>query len=272
MMNERLSLALGFLLLVGIPTAQASSLISEDFEGQALGAFPSGWLDVGQVDPLSTAPNPSAFVVSTTNAFGSATRALSIPGAFAASQGIYQPIPVSPFVSISVDVRVDRFSSPSSQNPVDWPIDVTLTKLDGTTDLAYVNSMGVYAASASQTWNAYIITDNLSYIPDFGVPVGIATWYRVELGLDTVNGIMTTLITDIALDSVVVDRTDVVPGWTASDGYFDAVAFFDGELTSDASSNLTLLDNINVKVVPEPSSVSLLIAALGFAWWTRRRS
>jgi hypothetical protein len=270
MRNVRSAFVLGLLLLI-VPVAQAASFIVEDFESQTVGAFPSGWLDVGQIDPASTAPNPSAVVVSTTDAFGNPTQALSIPDAFAASQGIYQTIPTSPFVNISADVRVDRFSAPSTRNTADWPIDITLSKLDGTTDLAHVNSMGVYAASLSETWNGYIVTDNVFYDPDFGVPVGLGTWYRVELGLDTANGIMTTLITDIALGSVVVDRTDVVPGWTAADGVFDAVSFFDGELTSDENTNLALIDNIQVRAVPEPSGMWLLTAGLALALWNRRK-
>ena len=238
--------------LVGVPSASAGAII-DDFEGQILGAFPSGWLDVGAVDPGSTSPDPSAIVVSTTDAFGSPTQALSISEAFAASSGIYQVIPNNSFVEISVDVRVDRFSSPSVTNTADWPIDITLSQRRGTTDFAGVPSMGVYAASASGTWNSFIVTDNLSYIPDFGVPVDLGTWYRVELGLNTMDGIMSTVITDIALSSIVLDRVDSVPGWTAADGVFDAVSFFDGELLSDAVSNLVVIDNIRVSTVPEPS-------------------
>ena len=240
-------------LLAGLPSASASTIIFDDFEGQTLGAFPSGWLDVGGVDPNSTAPNPSAIVVSTTDAFGFSTQALSIIDAFAASQGIYQTIPNSSFVEISVDVRVDRFSSPSTTNTADWPIDITLSQLRGTTDLAGVPSMGVYAASATGTWNSFIATDNVVHIPDFGVSVGLGTWYRVELGLNTMDGIMSTKITDIFLSTVVLDRVDIVPGWTAADGVFDAVGFFDGELSSTAVSNLVVIDNIRVSTVPEPS-------------------
>ena len=259
-------------LVAGLPSALAGVMIVDDFQGQTLGAFPSGWLDVGAVNPGSTAPNPSAVVVSTTDAFGSSTQALSILDAFAASQGIYQTIPNSPFVEISVDVRVDRFSTPSAVNVSDWPIDITLSQLRGTMDLSGVPSMGVYAASASGTWNSYIATDNLSYIPDFGVPVGLGTWYRVELGLNTMDGIMSTLVTDIALSTVVLDRVDMVPGWKAADGVFDAVGFFDGELSSNEVSNLVVIDNIRVPTAPEPSVLWLFAVGALLVRRTSRRS
>lgn len=268
MKSRLVSFGACLVLLAGVGSASAT-VISEDFEGQTVGLFPVGWLDVGDVNPGSLAPNPSAFVVDTTDAFGNPTRALSIPGAFAASQGIYQTLPVSSLVTITVDVRIDQFSAPSTVNVQDWPINITLSLLDGTTDLALVNSMGVYAASASQTWNTFVITPNVSFAPDFGVTVLPNTWYRVALELDTANGIIATSIMDIALGTTVLDNVSFIPGWTPADGIFDAVSFFDGEISSSSLPNLTVIDNIRVTAtVPEPSVLWLL--GVGLAMLAQR--
>lgn len=252
--NVKRSLHWTLALLLFLSITQVSAFgatISDDFESDAVGSFPSGWLDVGEVDPGSTAPDPSATVVLTTDAFGNPTNALSIPDAFAASQGIYQTIPVSRFVNISVDIRVDRFSdNQDAWPPSDWPIDITLSQLQGQKDLAHVPSMGVYTSSATQSWHGFIFgTDGTRFLPDFGLDVNLSTWYHVKLALDTVKGTMNTKITDIAAGTLLLDRDDTTPGWTEQDGLFDAIAFFDGEISAENFTNLVVIDNISCNYI-----------------------
>ena len=83
---------------------------------------------------------------------------------------------------------------------------------------------------------------------------------------------MSTLVTDIALSTVVLDRVDMVPGWTAADGVFDAVGFFDGELSSNEVSNLVVIDNIRVTTAPEPSVLWLFAVGALLVRRTSRRS
>ena len=54
----------------------------ETFQRDSIGtftysSFPAGWSDTAQVSPDSTAPQPSAVVIETTDAFGHATKALA---------------------------------------------------------------------------------------------------------------------------------------------------------------------------------------------------
>ena len=54
----------------------------ETFQHDSIGtftdsSFPTGWLDTAQVRPESTAPQPSAVVIETTDAFGHPTKALA---------------------------------------------------------------------------------------------------------------------------------------------------------------------------------------------------
>src|SRR3954468_2289559 len=75
----------------------------ETFEGDAVGSFPAGWSDVALVDPDSTAPKPSALVVSTIDAFGNPTNALAPVAAIGSNQGIYRAISPSTFYSTRAD-------------------------------------------------------------------------------------------------------------------------------------------------------------------------
>src|SRR5690349_18833083 len=84
----------------------------ETFQQDSIGtftysSFPTGWFDVAQISPESTAPQPSAVVIETTDAFGHPTKALATLPAVAESQGIYRPIDPGDFYKTQVDVRID---------------------------------------------------------------------------------------------------------------------------------------------------------------------
>ena len=231
---------------------QTFIFILDDFETEALGEFPSNWLDAGRIDPDSTAPNPSAVVVTTTDAFGNPTQAVSILDAFAHSQGIYAVIGINPFVKISVDVRMDQYSDNADSLVSDWGIDATLVQLSGTDPLPFGPSMGVETSSLTRTWTSWVKPSGgaPTFAIDFGTPGTIGAWQNVTLDLDTVNGTMRTRITDIATGSLLLDRSDVLADWTLADGLFNVVGFFDGELTLAATqNNRTVLDNVFVSTV-----------------------
>ena len=84
-------------------------------------SFPTGWFDTAQVSPDSTAPQPSAVVIKTTDAFGHPTNALATLPAIADSQGIYRPIESSNFYRTQADVRVDQFSDVDPSGAVEDP-------------------------------------------------------------------------------------------------------------------------------------------------------
>jgi hypothetical protein len=264
---------------------------AEDFESQTVGQFPTGWLDIGLVDPTPPDPPiPSAFVVETTDAFGQPTRALAVADAFAFTSGIYRSVPLSSLYESSADVRVDRFSNNSSGPPQDWAMAIGINRLLGTTDPAFIPSVQLYTSSLTESWRIFITTDNAAADVDLGVPVALGTWYGVEVSLDVFAGTLHSRITDIALGSVLVDRVDSIDAldlldgidqgglWDPLvDGIFDIEGFMDGEVTVDATiANLAVVDNIDLSStpIPEPLSGLLLVQGLllaaGFAAFRRR--
>ena len=63
-------------------TSTSYSGSPETFQSDSVGtftyaSFPSGWSDAAQVSPESTALQPSAVVIRTTDSFGSPTKALA---------------------------------------------------------------------------------------------------------------------------------------------------------------------------------------------------
>jgi len=258
---------LGALVLGGVQPAQAT-VIEDDFEIYTTGTFPASWQDVGDVDPSSTAPTPSAMVVETTDAFGAPTKALQINDAIAPSQGIYQSISPTSKVTISTDVRIDQFSNNSSNPILDGPIGIGLAQAQGTTDLVFAPGFAIFASSLTKTWHSYAYgSDGTFSTVDLLAPALLDTWYRVDLSLDTLNGSMTSMITDIALNTTLLNQTITVPGWTPQT--FDTVLFGDSELTPETTrGNITTIDNITVSTIPVPTTLALFslgFAGLGFA-------
>jgi hypothetical protein len=265
------------------PSARSESII-ENFEGQTVGAFPGGWLDVGLVDP--TPPNPpipSAVVVNTTDAFGNPTRALATVAAIAPSQGIYQPITPQSIYRVSADVRIDRFSNNSLGDVLDGvQVGFALAGPSPGVDFAFIPSVGIYSASLSQAWRLYVVTENVVQ-PEFdlgpGSAVTLGTWYGIDLEIFADTGTIHSRIRELATGTVLVDRFDTFAGWVPSqDGVFDVLEFLDIELSPGTTiSNLAVVDNIVAEVgVPEPATLTLFglgaLSVLGSRWWRRQRS
>jgi hypothetical protein len=94
---------------LGPSSTDAASFISDDFEADAVGAFPTaaGWLDCASHGDTP----PSGTVEIVQDAFGSNTKAFALADTVSMNHGLYWPIPVgSPFVGVSGDVRVDRYA------------------------------------------------------------------------------------------------------------------------------------------------------------------
>ena len=71
----------------------------------------------------------------------------------------------------------------------------------------------------------------------------------MQMELETVSGEIGIKIWDLSSDTLLLDETTVLGGWTPEDGQFNAIAIFDGELSPVVTiSNLAVVDNISVQV------------------------
>lgn len=265
---------LGLYLLAAAAFAGSarSASFSDDFESYAPGSFPSPtWIDVRNV-ALPHAPLPSAQVIATTDAFGNPTQALQTLDAISPSQGVLTPIASADEHALAGDLRVDRYGtlgSGASTNS-DWPVQLGLSQVLFGSDVCCFPTpqVGIYASTQTQGWRLYSI-DAAGKATDIdldGAAVA-GTWYRVDLDVDELSGTVRSRIVDIASGVAVVDRTDVIPGWTAPD--FDAIAFFDGELSGGDVAGQGSLDNVDYAAVPEPGTLALAslgLLAASFAW------
>jgi MYXO-CTERM domain-containing protein len=175
------------------------------------------------------------------------------------------------------DVRIDRYADLGTDavTTSDWAIEVGVNRRVGTTDLAFVPSVGVYASTLTQGWRLYVVTENLDVDLDLGAAATLGTWYTVEVDLDVVAGTVRSLVLDAASGNVLADVTTLLSAfgpWDATvDGVFDVEGFFDGELTGSQSGNLVLIDNIDQTVVPVTEPAPFALLALGLAALRRAR-
>jgi hypothetical protein len=280
MFKALLTLAAVF-ALVSATSAKAGLIgTSEDFESQTVGTFPTGWLDVGAVNPNPpNPPLPSATVVNTTNAFGNPTKALAIKDAVAQSQGIYRNVPLSSLYTSRADVRIDRYGGTTNFTTTvsDWPMAVGINKLVGTTDLAFAPAIEVYASTLTQGWRLFVSTPNLNGDIDLGVPALVGKWYTVEVDVDVLAATARSFIKDTLSGTVLVNQFTSLTGlgaWNpAVDGAFDIEGFLDGELSDVTVAGLAVVDNIDqtVRTVPEPASLAVFGVGLAAFGAVRRR-
>lgn len=252
-----------------------SSAVTDDFESQTVGLFPTGWFDVGQYPISTSAPNPSAVVIQTTNAFGAPTKAVSTVAAIAYSQGIYQPLPTSTIdFDLSADIRVDHFSTDSTYPASDWAQGVAVISTNDFpgTDFSFLYQVLVYASSLDQGWRLFVATPNTFTDIALNSSITVSNWYRVDLHVEGNTGFLFTSIKDIASGAPVASYGITMPGWVAGvDSRFQYAAFYDGELTA-TDPNLAVVDN--TFVIPEASSPILIaagIATVALVFRRRRR-
>jgi hypothetical protein len=255
------------------PSARAAAF-SDDFEADAVGAFPGdGWADVRLV-ALPSTPLPSALVVATTDASGAPTHALQTVDASAASRGAFRLIAPAPQHALSADVRVDRFGSsgPGATPVTDWPLLFGIASILPGSDLCCFPTpqVGLFVSTLTQGFRLYAIdgAGNASDL-DLGVGASVGAWLHLDLAIDAASGSVRSRITDPLLHTMLVDRTDLLPGWTPAD--FNALTFFGGELGAGDTPGIGSLDNVGYAAVPEPGSFALLALGLAGAAALRRQ-
>jgi hypothetical protein len=248
--------------------AANAGTISDNFESYALGSFPSPtWLDAGAVQADPRTPIPSATVVATTDAFGNPTQALAVANAVSNSRGIYAPVAVSTFYTLSANIRVDQFSDHPADDVSDWPMELTFVHNDGTTNFCCIPSAGIFASSLTGHWGLFVLGPSVVFADiDFGATANIGTWYGVSLTFDLSTGTFHSSIVDVATGTVLVNRFDVVAGLDSSNTGYNGIAFLAGEVSpGDTVPDLAVVDNVNIGATPEPSTLLLISSGLSLA-------
>lgn len=258
----------------------------ENFQNDPIGtftfsSFPAGWLDPSLVDPLSTAPHPSAVVIETTNAFGHATQALATFPAVAESQGIYRFIEPTTFYKAQADIRVDQYpdfdptgAEEDPNNPgflvcgcpvgginnLDWPMQVAIANITGDVEPTHSAAVAL-APTQTHTWHLGAFTTNIVADIDLGIPAEVGKWYTAEVDFDASTGALHGTVIDTKSGDILADRMifltedqyEVFGQYSQKDdGFFNAEMFTDTELTLVHGTNpdltkpgLGVVDNID---------------------------
>ncbi len=253
-----LAAALGGSALFTLTVDLRGETLNEDFEAYAPGTFPSPpWQDIGLLDPTPpNPPNPSATVEVTTDAVGEQTQVLEIfKDIGGPTQGIYQIVGESCYFRVAADVRIEQWADPpKGANPAaDWAACVSLVQISDQ-DIALSPDTSIYAASLTHGWRVFSF-GTAGTISDFSLntPITIGRWYRVQMELETASGDIGLKIWDLSSDTLLLDNSTVLPGWTAEDGHYDAVAVSEGELSEGLTqANRAVVDNVHVQVGPCP--------------------
>lgn len=272
-MGSRLLVLSAAALMLAASGARGSA-VSDNFESYGLGSFPSPtWSDVGTVANNGQIL-PSARVVSTTDAFGSATQAVAIRDQVGSSRGIFAATDIGRFYSLAADIRVDRYADKPAFTTSDWAMQLTFAH-NGGSSFDGTPQAGIYASSLTGGWRLFLIGE-LGTSADIALGVGAAvgTWYRVSLDADALTGTFHTQIFDVLSGTQLLDNTETIAGWTPLEAKWDSIAFFGGDLstTTNTVANQAVVDNVNISstgTIPEPSTLALLSAA-GLALFLRR--
>ena len=262
-------------VLLALP-ATARAQVVDDFESYLLGTLPAPlWSDAGLVLPgANPPPSPSAYVISTTDAHGNATKAVTTVGNIADSKGIFTHVPISSFYSLKADVRVDRYADAPAFTTSDWAMEVTFGQ-NGVCNWACAPSAGIYASSLSQGWRLYVLTPTIVADIDLGAAATPGVWYTVVQTLDVPLGRFHSQVFDAATGTKLVDQVNDIAGWNPAEIQFDSFAMIGGDLSpSNTVGNIGVVDNVNVTATtPEPASLGLLALGLTvLGVWRRRRA
>jgi len=225
-----------------IVSALHADTLNDDFQSMLTGPVPSGrWLDVDDRAGEPTFTQATANVILTNDAIGNPTHAIQTDDNVGTS-GVFTTIGTHRFNSMSVDVRIDRFS----QGANGWPIGVGFSGDVGFSDVNE-NPHAVVYAWPDRRWRLFISTgvdnqpgvDLLINTPQFQ----LGSWYRIQLDVDAETGLFTAKVFDAAQSILLGERTYQHTNWPQDRGY-NAIAFFDGEAAQATVGGQATLDNL----------------------------
>lgn len=258
-------------VVVGLGTGRAwAQPLSDGFESYPAGDLPGGrWRDIWERLDEPTVPPPTAVVIETTGADGTATRAVRNVDALGTSTGVYAAVEPTKNHSLTLDVRVDQFSDAQ----VSWPIAVGYLQDLGASDFNNDPQAVVYTWK-DRKWHLFV--KNNSQVPggiDVRIPAGAVVegaWYRVRLDADTETGAFYAAVFDGATGDLLGQRTLQVNNWRPEFGIYDAIAAFDGDVDFDSATKAGFATIDNVVYVPGPGAGVVLAGAV-FGLARRRR-
>lgn len=260
-------------VVVGLQCA-ARADIADNFESYSLGSFPSSrWTDVGTLVPGSTAPSPSGTIVSTSGPSGT-TRAFQTVQAVSQSQGIVTGISPASIVSISADVRYDRFDNSTNKNGGGWPLALGFFQWSAGNDPNFSPQVTLYSDSTFKNWSLYIQKSadptNFQFIRLTSLITATNTWYHMSLQVDTANGIITSQVRLASSSTFIVNNTRTITGWNSAFAQYNLGGAIDGEYFTNATiGGQATVDNI--MLVPAPGVIALgMVGALSVAARRRR--
>lgn len=259
--SVRLAIGVGSIVVA----CSARADITDAFESYALGSFPSArWTDVGTIVPGSTAPNPSGTVVSTNGPAGT-TRAFQTVQAVSQTQGIVTGISPAPVVSISADVRYDRFDNSTNKNGGGWPLALGFFQWSAGNDPNFSPQVTLYSDSTFKNWSLYIQKSadpaDFQFIRLTSLITATNTWYHMSLQVDTANGIVTSQVRLASSSTFLVNNTRTIAGWNPAYAQYNLGGAIDGEYFTNATiGGQATVDNI--VLVPGPGALGLGLFAV----------
>jgi hypothetical protein len=148
---------------------------------------------------------------------------------------------------------VDRYSTNAEWPATDWPFILAFGRQEGQADLSSVEQIGAFASSFDRSlwgYNGYS-----SSWWTLCTPIVTESWTHVSIELDRIGATFRTTAHTLPGGRFLADRVDPLPGSNFQDAAaFDIVMILEGELSETKVSNLALVDNIMVEVLPEPTT------------------
>lgn len=205
--------------------------VDEGFEDVLVGEQPGDpWQDVVTRISSPTIESPTAVVIDTEGADGSATRALQISDAIGTSQGLVAAVDLASQYQVVANVRIDQFSD--AEGDAVWPIAVGVTQDTAARDLND-DPHAVVLVGADGSWHLRVKNgdeDSPTLNANIAAPSAeVGQWYRVLLEVNTDTGAVHGRITDPTTDAVLGDNMVIVSNWDDTYAEYDAIALYDGE-------------------------------------------